>query len=231
MGWLKELGIAILGYWWALMSCAAFTILGLYALVLQKDSHWLIRSSFVFAGVFIVVAIALAWRDEHAARMKEVAKNTKPNFKMDILELVRNVKLDSDVGSTFFANVSLVNISEARSTLRAVYLRNPATETRAKAQLFSHGNLIRRKRVETPFPLDGEMTVPFTTVIVDLLSGISTVPLDKGTHREGWLKFPEVPFDGSKTGYRLYVQDAFGVEHGPFIPATELEAGFEEQKH
>ena len=84
MSWVKDLGKATHAYWWASMRSAVYTTLGLYAIAFQKDNHRLIRSSFMFAGVFIVIAIALAWWDEHQRLLIELAKNDKPKFAVDV---------------------------------------------------------------------------------------------------------------------------------------------------
>lgn len=51
--------------WWALLSSATFTILGLYALATNKTSSWVVWASFVAAVAMLLVASALAWNDEH----------------------------------------------------------------------------------------------------------------------------------------------------------------------
>jgi hypothetical protein len=48
-----------------LMSCAAFTILGVYTAAANKGNVWLVGGSAILAGVFFGVAAYRAWRDEH----------------------------------------------------------------------------------------------------------------------------------------------------------------------
>ena len=52
------------------MSCAVFTFIGLYGLILQKSNGWIVGASFSAAGVLFLVATFLAWNDEHNARIK-----------------------------------------------------------------------------------------------------------------------------------------------------------------
>ena len=59
--WFK----AVLKYWWALMSCAIFTAIGVYAAHANKNNEWIVQTSFVAAGVCAVIACFLAWRDKH----------------------------------------------------------------------------------------------------------------------------------------------------------------------
>src|SRR5216683_4186262 len=94
MAWLKDLWRATLAHWWALMSCAVSNIVGVYALALQKDNLWLIRSSFVLAGVFIIVAIALAWKEENKRLQAEI-ENNKADHKTQE-DVVRDLRAHRD---------------------------------------------------------------------------------------------------------------------------------------
>jgi hypothetical protein len=67
---LSLFGGALLKRWWALMSCAVFTFIGLYGLILQKSNRWIIGASFFAAIVLFLVAAFLAWNDEHSAKLK-----------------------------------------------------------------------------------------------------------------------------------------------------------------
>jgi hypothetical protein len=51
--------------WWALMSCAAFTILGMWGLITNAHHDTLITESFVLAVIFVVIAAYLAWKDKY----------------------------------------------------------------------------------------------------------------------------------------------------------------------
>jgi hypothetical protein len=50
---------------WALLSCAAFTILGAWAEYFSKNNLWIVKANFVLAGLFLLVGCFLAWSDEH----------------------------------------------------------------------------------------------------------------------------------------------------------------------
>jgi len=59
-----QFGKAIGKRWWALMSCAVFTFLGLYVALMEKSNRWLLVASVLAAiGLFIVAAFG-AWHDE-----------------------------------------------------------------------------------------------------------------------------------------------------------------------
>src|SRR6266852_6184173 len=61
----------ILRHWWALMSCAVFTLLGIWATYAQKDRLWIVWASIGLALVCFVVAAYRTWSDEHEAWAKE----------------------------------------------------------------------------------------------------------------------------------------------------------------
>lgn len=51
--------------WWALLSSAILTILGLYAFATNKTNSWVVWVSLAAAVTMLLVASALAWDDEH----------------------------------------------------------------------------------------------------------------------------------------------------------------------
>jgi hypothetical protein len=52
-------------HWWALMSCAAFTILSWYIAAAKKGRVWTIWVTFGIAVSFLFVASYLTWQDTH----------------------------------------------------------------------------------------------------------------------------------------------------------------------
>ncbi len=52
-------------HWWALMSSAVFTILGIIVLALGKSKNWTLWATFGAASLMLLFASFLAWRDEH----------------------------------------------------------------------------------------------------------------------------------------------------------------------
>ena len=78
-------------HWWALMSCAAFTFLGVYVAYTGRSNVWIVRCSFVFAGIALFVACFLAWREErHRALKAEMALEKPPVNSDDWLRLSKD---------------------------------------------------------------------------------------------------------------------------------------------
>src|SRR5579863_6799611 len=77
---LVQFGRALWAHWWTLMSCAVFTLFGIFAAAKQLSSAWIVRSSFIIAAVLVVVAAYLAWSDEHAARLALEERLKSPDF-------------------------------------------------------------------------------------------------------------------------------------------------------
>ena len=66
--------------WWALMSCAVFTGIGVYAAWQNKANHWIVAASIVAGAGLFYVAAFLAWKDEHKKYLDEVAKQGRPKL-------------------------------------------------------------------------------------------------------------------------------------------------------
>jgi len=64
------------------MSCAFFTILGLWILYADKSNAWAIRATFALAGFCLFWASYLAWRDERSKRV-----SSEPNFTTIVEEI------------------------------------------------------------------------------------------------------------------------------------------------
>lgn len=79
-------------HWWALMSCAVFTALGVYAGLEQKSSHWFALAT-ISAGVILFLAAAfLAWNEErqkgiryHRPLTDEIEKRGRPEIAVDLV--------------------------------------------------------------------------------------------------------------------------------------------------
>src|SRR5208283_2781552 len=87
--------VALLKRWWALLSNAILTILGLYALATNRTNSWVVWSSFGAAVVMVLIASALAWNDEHKRTLaleKEIEslRLVPAQFKIRPIELRRN---------------------------------------------------------------------------------------------------------------------------------------------
>ncbi len=64
MDFLKYLN-AVRKHWWPLMSCALFTLLGMWIFYANKNNAWALRSTFGIAGLCLFWAGYRAWLDEY----------------------------------------------------------------------------------------------------------------------------------------------------------------------
>src|ERR1035438_5782101 len=55
---------AVRKHLWALMSCAAFTFLGIWVLYANENNRWALRATFGLAVFCLFWAFFLAWRDK-----------------------------------------------------------------------------------------------------------------------------------------------------------------------
>src|SRR4051812_40176987 len=62
------------------MSCAAFTIFGVYVAATNRGNAWVLGGTGVLAVVFLLVAAYKAWRDEHDKYADAIAKNQRPDI-------------------------------------------------------------------------------------------------------------------------------------------------------
>ena len=80
----------LLKHWWALLSCAAFTILAVLAAESNESNSWTIRGTVALAGVFFIIATYRTWRDEHQqvdSLHDKISVLTERNTKPDIKQL------------------------------------------------------------------------------------------------------------------------------------------------
>jgi hypothetical protein len=215
MGWIKELWRATWHHWWALMSCAISNIVGVYALARQKDNLWLINSAFILAGIFVIVAIALAWRDEHAKLILEVAKNAKPQFKADIDCVVRDVLNEGH----FFVHAHIVNLTSVSASIRRVSLKNHTTGELIPALRFDKCFVYREgeTRLSATLTADGTFSRKESRIkdeIADILQSL-TLPLIRGEGKRGWLLFQKAYSlqETEAPSLSLSLEDAFGDRH------------------
>ncbi|HET9306983.1 MAG TPA: hypothetical protein VFO46_13225 [Candidatus Sulfotelmatobacter sp.] len=102
--YLKAIG----KHWWALLSCAAFTIIAVGGSLAGKSDSWITKASIFLAMILLLVAGFLAWRDEHRELEKERAKNEAAP-KMDIRpHNVISYSQDQATATDLFVYVELV---------------------------------------------------------------------------------------------------------------------------
>ena len=80
MNSLRLFSRSIIKKWWALSSCAVFTLLTLYSLVFHKSNEWVIVFYVIaLLGLFFWAAF-LAWDEEHKARAKAESDFVAPKI-------------------------------------------------------------------------------------------------------------------------------------------------------
>jgi hypothetical protein len=231
MGWISDLGRAVLAYVWALMSCAAFTILGVIALIFKWDNAWLIRGSFILAGLSVIVAIALAYRDQYNKLQVELSKNSFPKFQLEISRVVRDATPHQgipwrDCGNTYVACLSLVNVQSSPSSVRSVYVKVGDEDKEYLAMPFQVARLGWSSDGRT-HTFNGESVTErkwHDDLIEDILPSLKN-PAMRGVHKEGWIFLDDLPSIGDAKKLLFYVVDAFGNTHGPFESGAEMEWG------
>jgi hypothetical protein len=74
----------LLKRWWALLSCALFTVIGAYAAATNKANSWIVGATGVAAVVMLIVAAYLTWKAEHGKYTTELAKNQRPDIQGEV---------------------------------------------------------------------------------------------------------------------------------------------------
>lgn len=110
---------ACLKHWWALMSSAVFTGLGVYAAWQGKTNYWIVAASIVAGAALFYVAAFLAWRDEHKKYQDEVAKQGQPRLTAEFMVFDNRTVLilynSSDIPAV---NLSVEDIRHGTKVLR-----------------------------------------------------------------------------------------------------------------
>jgi len=79
---------AVLKHWWVLMSCAVFTLLGLYGAWANKSNAWVVRGILAAATCLLLWSCFLTWRDEWRNR---TLLETTPGVKEQVTQLSQSV--------------------------------------------------------------------------------------------------------------------------------------------
>jgi hypothetical protein len=105
---------AIFHDWWALMSCAAFTVVGIWAAYAEKGREWVLWTSFTLAVVFVFVAAYKAWAREHELWLQERRKvdalTAKPNVTFAVHGIFAHV-MQGDQWVVILPDVTIANQS------------------------------------------------------------------------------------------------------------------------
>jgi hypothetical protein len=126
---------AIFHYWWALMSCAAFTFLGIWATFGNKGRDWVLWSSLVLGVVFLLFAAYKAWAREHQSWKDEHQTVEMLTAKPDVTFAVHGIFAHVAQGDQLFVILPDVTVANQSHGLRVAVtadlwmLRSANTET------------------------------------------------------------------------------------------------------
>lgn len=120
---------SILFRWWALMSCAIWTLTAIYGEKFNKTNEWYVRTSFWLGVSVLCLAAFLAWREQYrraqqltARRLKIVGvtppQNNQYNTEVSGLEYRIEIINESETSSVYDAEVKLVRIEPDVPELR-----------------------------------------------------------------------------------------------------------------
>jgi hypothetical protein len=126
---------AILRYWWALMSCAAFTFLGIWVTFANKGRDWVLWSSLVLGVGVLLFAAYKAWATEHQ-RWTEERRRYDEKFKgvprLQVREIISGLsreRIDSSPEVYFLDDPSSYPPCTEVLTLSIAFENNPVACT------------------------------------------------------------------------------------------------------
>jgi hypothetical protein len=87
---------ALFRHWWAMMSCALFTLLGIYATATNRNNSWVFWASVFLAIACVLLAAFLAWREEYVKSLEapEILMDWEPHERGNDTVKLRNIGKD-----------------------------------------------------------------------------------------------------------------------------------------
>ena len=140
---------ALLRKWWALMSCAAFTILGLWASIENKSNAWVVSGIITLAVIFFLVAAFGAWCQEHSNFLsaERKASELSPQFDFQVGTMLWKYD-DTQDRTLFFPIASILNRGHSSITTNWVATVNISGTTEKMTPLWLRGEYKIRVGVE-----------------------------------------------------------------------------------
>jgi hypothetical protein len=177
---LKLFGLSLWKAWWALMSCAAFTILGLFIALENKGNSWTVGGIIVLAVTFFACAAFMAWREKYLALTKLQRRLASP-------------QIDLSVGSAWWG----ADKNDSLSVILTMQVFNPHGPPTAmfnwelSLQLESDG-IVTRGEIPLDSPSDIPLHLPNGQTLglrkdAELRRQASVQPIPAGGLAEGWL--------------------------------------------
>jgi hypothetical protein len=171
---------ALWKYWWALMSCAVFTGLGVYAAWQEKSNHWVVGASIVAALILFLVAAFLSWNEEHRLRMVAEAQlaDRRPRFLFNLGAMIWQYNRERDA-TAFFVVGEIVNQGEPSVATHWSATYNIGASSEPMTGFYLHGEYVLTV---------GSESITFTNN--DLLPARTlSRRVERGEHRGGRLLF------------------------------------------
>jgi hypothetical protein len=143
---MRTLGqfLAALGKrWWALLSTAAFTIIGLYALITGKSNQWVVTVSLAVAAIFFLIASFGAWKEQYDLRVAAESVNGDSAKKQKELKIRVGaaMKQGADIYDSFVSTLNGRDFSEvdrkADEWIKQTYAMLNEAEEPSDAESFS----------------------------------------------------------------------------------------------
>jgi hypothetical protein len=111
---------------WALLSCAVFTVIGVYAAATNKANSWTVGATAVAAVAMFIVAAYLTWKDEHGKYTAELARNQRPDIQGEVGVSGYGINTEGQehgrwsVGCEVVFNLTLCNHRPISTTLQRI---------------------------------------------------------------------------------------------------------------
>ena len=193
---------ALFRYWWALMSCAAFTVLAVYTAATNKGNVWVIGGSTFLATVFFGVAAYHAWLGEYDKHTGEIINFQRPDISGEAFNFSGYRFQGEDQSRSHWGSshevafeVLLCNHSPINTRLKSIELDGSRL---TPALLFHAGGAVLG---EAPFPIGLEMPrgigKQFTVHLTAIVGGM------------GIRQIPPITMDN----LAIYIMDSFEQKH------------------
>ncbi len=158
--------------WWALMSCAAFTILSLWASIENKSNAWVVSGIAILAVIFFLVAAFGAWLEEHSKLVSVERKLSELSPQFDFIVGTMLWKYDEITDRTLFFPLARIlnrghssittnwsaiyNISGSAEEMKALWLRGEYKIQIGNEELtLENGDLLSAKTAEKSIECGG----------------------------------------------------------------------------
>jgi len=184
--WFK----AFVPYWWALMSCAAFTALSVYAAIKKKGNRWVVIATASLAILFFGVASFEAWDNEHDGRLSEESDLNRTRAELADLRNDRSPHMSGVIDQKLFG----VTDGGTIGVLVLVAVRNtgePSIAERWRLRLQSGPSKLdfHPGYFNDGFTMHGDNGFKLTLKRHDALEEHFISPLPRGAVVRGWLRF------------------------------------------